>query len=202
MAGNNITDQDILAALRGSPGPADRSGKEVSDALHGRPTAGEHAQSATIAKAFGREPQRTVGEGALPLQRRGDDLEAVAIWAAKESAAAATKSLAEAIMRTNGSKGIYAAEAEAAEIAAEAYAEAAKGSPYEDRRQEAVTRIVTKLAEKLSSSLAGEAKASTAAPPALRRGHSPKPPVTRESSSMKRAWITEVARPGTIDVIE
>lgn len=147
----NITDQDILEALNGKPsGSAHRSNEAVSDVLNGRLSAAERTANEAVARAFGRDPKRAATEGALPLQRRGDDLEGVAIWAATEAAATATKALAETIMRSDGTKGIYHAEAEANEMAAEAYAEAAKGSPYEDRRQEAVTHFVTKLAAQLT----------------------------------------------------
>lgn len=202
MAGKNITDQDILEALNGrSNNQARRSNREVSDALNGRPSAQERATSDAIARTFGREPQRVVTETELPLQRRGDDLESVAIWAARESVATATRVLADAIMRTDGTKGIYMAESEAQQIAAEAYAEAAKGSPWEDKRQEAVAKFVTKLAEKLTRTLAGESKAQSAQPTAPAK-QAPKAPRTRESGSTRREWITEVARPGHITVIE
>jgi hypothetical protein len=147
----NITDQDILEALNGKPaGSAHRSNGAVSDALNGRPSAAEQTAHEAVARAFGREPKRAAKEGELPLKRRGDALEGVAIWAAKEASATATKALAETIMRSDGTKGIHHAEAEANEIAAEAYAEAAKSSPYEDRRQESVARVVTKLAEQIT----------------------------------------------------
>ncbi|MDQ0923104.1 hypothetical protein QF038_001612 [Pseudarthrobacter sp. W1I19] len=183
MAGKNITDQDILAALKGrSTEQAGRSAREVSDALNGRPSAQERANQDAIAKAFGREPQRAATEGEVPLQRRGDGLEAVAIWAARESADAATKALAEAIMRTDGSKGIYLAESEAHQIAVEAYTEAAKTTPYEDKRQESVSRFLTKLAEKLARTLTPESKAPRAAA-AEQQAPSGKPLKKRESRS-------------------
>jgi hypothetical protein len=118
------TDNDILAALRG-----------------------QHAPDSAIAEAFGRTQPAKAAEAEPAPQKRGDAFEAVAIWAATEAAATSTRALSEAIMRADGAKGIYEAEAEAKAIASEAYEEAAKGSPYEVTRQEAVSRIVTKLAE-------------------------------------------------------
>lgn len=150
MAGKNITDRDIITALTGaSQAPGRGSSDGILEALHGR-SQDKQASNDAVLEALGHAPQRTIAEGERQQQRRGDDLEAVAIWAATEAAGTATTALAHALMRADGSKGIYAAEAEAKAIAGEAYTEAAKGSPYEDKRQEAVARVVTKLAEQFT----------------------------------------------------
>lgn len=141
------TDDDILAALNGEPRANQRAATEaITDLLSGRPAARERAHTNAVLEALGHEPTRVPGAGEQQLKRRGDSMEAMAVWAATEAATTATKALAEAIMRSDGSKGIYLAEAEAKEIAAEAYAEAAKRSPYEDQRQETVARHATRMA--------------------------------------------------------
>lgn len=141
----NITDKDILGALNGTGSPD----RKVVEALRGSSLEQRRSDAAVIEALTGRAVP-VAAEGELPLQRRGDDLESVAIWASKEATARATSTLAEALMRADASKGIYAAEAEAREIAAEAYAEAAKSIAYEDTRQEHVQKFVTKLAENLT----------------------------------------------------
>ena len=144
-----ITDKDIVAALRG-PGPDSErsSNRDIVEALSGRRPAAERNLDTSIVEALnGNSYARTVTEGEVPLQRRGDDLEAVAIWAATEGASSATSNLAHALMRADASKGIYAAESEARAVAAEAYAEAAKTMVYEDHRQQHVKNFVTKMAD-------------------------------------------------------
>jgi hypothetical protein len=88
-------------------------------------------------------------------------------------------------MRADSSKGIYAAEAEAKAIAGEAYAEASKGSPYEDRRQEDVARFVTKLAERLSRTVEQSVR-QPAAP-----GRKPKRPQQESATIRRNVRITE-----------
>jgi hypothetical protein len=160
MTDKNIEDRDIINALNGTS-QRRPSSEGILEALQGR-SPERQASNDAILEALGHAPKPTAKEGELPLRRRGDDLEAVAIWAAEEAAGTATSALAQALMRADGSKGIYAAESEARTIAKEAYAEAAKASPYEDKRQEAVARVVTKLAEQLTRTLAAESKAPPA----------------------------------------
>jgi hypothetical protein len=178
-----VTDKDIVAALNGEPTGSDKKVTEgILNALTGGPTLNEKGFNNAVLEVLGGAPKGEAASG-LPTQRRGDSLEPVAIWAATEAATTSTKALAEALMRADGTKGIFAAEAEAKEIAAEAYAEAAKGSPYEDKRQEAVARIVTKLAEKVTRTSTREAKQQPTAP--ARAG-------TRlESAVSKRVRINE-----------
>lgn len=142
-----VTDKDIVAALNGAPTRSEKTAHEaIHNAFKGR-SVGEQAHTAAVLEALGvpRAPRAT-SEGELPLRRRDDLLESVAIWAAKEAAETSTKALAEAIMRADGTKGIYLAEGEARKIAEEAYAEVAKRSPYEEERQQTVARFVTKVA--------------------------------------------------------
>lgn len=162
-----ITEDDIVAALNGTPSVARERDAGVVEALRG-PSAAERQTSAIEEALSGRRPGIT-SEGGLPLQERGDDLEAVAIWAAKEAALSATKTLAEAIMRADANKGIYAAESEARDIAAEAYTAAAEATAYEDVRQEHVKKAVTAVAESLGrkrqqEALGTQKKATPAAP--------------------------------------
>ncbi|WP_284752632.1 hypothetical protein [Arthrobacter sp. efr-133-R2A-120] len=140
------TNDDVLAALRGER-PTERAAREsVHRAFTGELVGDlERHTNESVARAFGREPERQVTENELPVQTR--DFSAVAVWAAREAAATATRALSQAIMRADGSKGIYAAEAEAQAIAEESYALAARRSPYEDVRQESVARTLTKLAD-------------------------------------------------------
>lgn len=164
------TDKDIIAALRGDRTP-----------------------DAGIAEAFGRAPASAAQEAAEPGQRRGDAFEATALWAAKEATATATAALAQALMRADPGKGIYAAESDAKKIAFEAYEEAAKGSPYEINRQESVTRIVTKLAEQF-----GRPAKKTAQPAARAAKRSQK----ESAGGRTPIRITEIARPGNVTIIK
>lgn len=148
-----ITDEDIVEALNGT-GTTDHA---VVEALHGNSIAARRADNAVL-EALGHTPAPVVAEGELPLQERGDDLEALRIWSAQGATEHATKALAEALMRSDPKKGIYAAEAEARKIAAEAYAEAAKSLAYEDSRQEHVQKFVTKMAERVTRPKLQEAK--------------------------------------------
>lgn len=142
------TDKDILAALHGRPTGQQNAAHEATvRALAGGTSDRDRAYSSAVIEALGGTPAASASADIPPAQRRGDSLEPVAIWAAQEAAAAATKTLAEAIMRSDGTKGIYLAEAEARQIAAETYTEAAKGSAYEDARQQHVARALTKIAE-------------------------------------------------------
>lgn len=158
------TDRDILRALRG-----------------------EHVPDAAVAEAFGRSPSAAARETGT-TQRRGDAFESVAIWAAKEAAETAIKGLAQALMRADATKGIYAAESEAKQIAAEAYTEASKGSPYEINRQESVARIVTKLAAGITRTAEQTAKRPK---PAAAAG--PKRPQQEAASRRAPVRITEIA---------
>jgi hypothetical protein len=138
------TDEDILAALDGHPG-----GKSKALA--------EATLSSLQSDGFGHD--RIYDNAILEaLTQTGESLDAVAIWAAREAAAAATKTLSEAIMREDGSKGIYLAESEAKEIAEEAYAEAAKRSTSEVERQNTVARVTAKLSEGVTRRTAGGRK--------------------------------------------
>ncbi|MFW0773547.1 hypothetical protein ACLRGI_10300 [Paenarthrobacter nitroguajacolicus] len=151
------TDADILAALEGRPNAKEQTARySVLDILNGGPTATERAHRNAVLEALGVPTLREAAAGELPLQSRGGELEAVSIWAAKGAAETSLKSLAEAIMRTDGTKGIYLAEAEAKQIADEAYAVAAKSTPYEEERQQAVARVAAKLAEVLTRKHARE----------------------------------------------
>ncbi|ABK02747.1 mucin-associated surface protein [Arthrobacter sp. FB24] len=157
------TDRDILAALRG-----------------------EHARDTAVAEASGRSPSAAARETGS-AQRRGDAFESVAIWAAKEAAETATKGLAQAIMRADATKGIYAAESEATQIAAEAYTEAAKASPYEINRQESVARIVTKLA-----GIIGRKEEQTTKRPKPAAATGPKRPQQEAASRRAPVRVTEI----------
>jgi hypothetical protein len=140
-----VTNKDIVAALEGRPSASRAAADEaIHNAFSGGPTPTQKAHTNAVLEALG--VARPAVPGELPLKKRGDFGEATAIWAAKEAATTSTKGLAEAIMRADGSKGIYLAEAEAKEIAAEAYAEAAKRTPYEEIRQEAVARHTARIA--------------------------------------------------------
>jgi len=156
-----ITDEDIVEALTGT-GAANG---DVVEALRGT-SLSERRKDAEILEALGGTPAPVVGEAEVPLKERGDELEAMSIWAATGAAEDATAALAQALMRADATKGIYAAEAEAREIASEAYAEAAKTLAYEDARQEHVKGFVTKLAERLSRPRLREASGRTPTPPA------------------------------------
>jgi hypothetical protein len=146
------TNEDIVAALEGRPyGTRAAAEQAIHNAFTGAPTLAERGHSRAVLEALGHAPRRQAVEGELPLKQRGQFGEATAIWAAKEAAATATKGLAEAIMRADGAKGIYLAEAEAKEIAAEAYSEAAKQSPYEEVRQEAVAKAVRQLTSNMGA---------------------------------------------------
>lgn len=106
-------------------------------------------------------PAKLAREDALMAAAWGTEAEskhALAVWAAHEAAAAATKTLAEAIMRADGSKGIYVAESEARQLAAEAYDLAAKTITEEAQRQESVARYVGKLAERIARPRVRESK--------------------------------------------
>lgn len=170
-----ITDSDIIEALQGTPSATGRaSGRDIVEALQGgRNAADRNLDHATVEALNGNFDARIATEGELPLQRRGDELEAVTIWAAKEASSNAVASLAQALMRADGTKGIYAAESEAKAIAEEAYSEAAKSTPYEDTRQETVQRVANKLAEQLTRRLKTPspkpAGVSEAKPPLQRR---------------------------------
>lgn len=166
----NISDKDIVEALTGTGSTDNR----VVEALHGSSLEKRRSDAAVLEALTGRSVPVVV-EGELPLQRRGDDLEAVAIWASKEATSRATSTLAEALMRTDPRKGIYAAESEAKAIAAEAYAESAKSIPFEDTRQAHVQKFVTKLAENLN-----RPRQKPAAAPA--RPVTTKPAATTESA--------------------
>ena len=159
-----ITDDDIVEALTGT-GSADRT---VVEALRGTSTESQRTDNEVL-EALGHTPARIVTKGQLPLQDRGDELEAVRVWAAQGAAAHATKALAEALMRSDPKKGIYAAEAEAKGLAEEAYAEAAKTLRYEDDRQEHVKAFVTKLAERLTRPRLQEASRRAPATPASKK---------------------------------
>ncbi|MBT2538684.1 hypothetical protein [Arthrobacter sp. ISL-69] len=161
----NITDQDIVEALNGTPARSARTNdRDVVEVLRTGTTSVKRNMDTAIVEALHGNPTGHIAaEGELPLQRRGDDIEAVAIWASKEAASTATSALAQALMRADGSKGIYAAESEARAIAAEAYAEVAKTSPYEDHRQEAVKRAVTKMADIVTRDRSRESRATPAA---------------------------------------
>lgn len=86
---------------------------DIVRALEGKPSNEEQARLDSLSEALGHEPERRTAEETLPLEERSDDLEAIAIWAAKEAASVATRELAEPIMRADGGKNIYAAEWEA-----------------------------------------------------------------------------------------
>ncbi|MFJ5861500.1 hypothetical protein ACIQCM_08750 [Pseudarthrobacter sp. NPDC092439] len=106
---------------------------DILAALEGRPKPAELArENAIMQAAWGTTEESN---------------KALAVWAAHEAAAAATKTLTEAIMRADGSKGIYLAESEARAIADEAYRHIAKTTPNEDQRQEYVKNHVTKVAQ-------------------------------------------------------
>lgn len=149
----------------------------------------ERLASESVARAFGREPKRHVAEGELPIQKR--DFDAVSIWVATEAAATATRALAQALMRADASKGIYAAEAEAAQIAEEAYTEAAKRSPYEVERQETIARLATKLTEQFSRS--AEHRAQKAVKPAPQRRPAAAQEQRESSGQRMRVELREVA---------
>lgn len=129
------TDDDILAVLNGEPRASKKAATEaIAAVLSGGPSARELALNDAVLEAL-------AGTGSST---------AVAVWAAREAAAASTKTLSEAIMREDGSKGIYLAESEAEEIAKEAYAEAAKRSPSEVERQNAVARVTATVSESIN----------------------------------------------------
>ncbi|NSX37819.1 hypothetical protein HTS88_15655 [Pseudarthrobacter oxydans] len=175
------TDKDILAALHGRPTGQQKAAHEATiRALAGGTSDRDRAYSSAVIEALGGTPAATTRTDISPSQRRGDSLEPVAIWAAKEAAAAATTALAEAIMRADGTKGIYLAEAEAREIAAETYTEAAKGSPYEDARQKHVARALTKIAEAIVRTKESAAK------PNPRPSTQPLPQTTAGTPRQKR----------------
>jgi hypothetical protein len=166
------TDKDILAALHGELRPSANAANEaILNVLNGGPTVAEQAHTDAVLEALGVAPTpRTAREGELPLRRRDNLLDPVAIWAAKEAAATSTKALAEAIMRADGTKGIYLAEGEARKIADEAYAEAAKRSAYEDERYQTVARLTAALTkaypdERKTAEAAAKPAAKTAAAP-------------------------------------
>ncbi|MCT9624256.1 hypothetical protein HWD94_03845 [Pseudarthrobacter equi] len=146
------TNEDIVAALEGRPSVSRAMADEaIHNAFRGGPTLAQRAHTNAVLEALGHAPERQAAAGELPLKKRGEFGEATAIWTATEAAKTSTKSLAEAIMRADGAKGIYLAEAEAKEIAAEAYSRAAMESPYEEFRQEAVARAVKAVAESVKS---------------------------------------------------
>ncbi|MET3949698.1 hypothetical protein [Arthrobacter sp. UYEF36] len=160
--------------------------KDIIAALHGMPSAADRETTAAIAETYGRPAAAREDAG----QRRGDAFEATALWAAKEATATATAALAQALMRSNPDTGIYAAEADAKKIAFETYEEVAKGIPYEINRQEAVARVVTKLAEQFGR------PAAKLAQPAAKRGPQ------KESARRAPVRVTEIARPGSVRVIK
>lgn len=115
------------------------------------------AQSAkdAIHESFGSSKPRQQTSNELTPRKSGKFGEGLKIWAAKENAKAGIASLAEAIMRNDKSKGIYAAEADAKAFAEQAYILAATKSPYEDVRQESVAAAVTLRSKTLSSTVNG-----------------------------------------------
>lgn len=153
-------DEEILAALEGRPTAKEQAATDsVLNILNGGPAPDERAHRNAVLEALGQPTLRETTPGELSLQSRGGELEAISIWAAKGAAEASIKSLSEAIMRTDGTKGIYLAEAEAKQIADEAYAMAAKRTPYEEERQQSVARATAKLAEVLTRTSTKEAAA-------------------------------------------
>lgn len=145
------TDDEIVRALDGGPSNASLAATEsILSAFRGEPDAHQSAHTNAVLEALGHAPERMPAPGEMPISTRGTELEATGLWAAKDLAATATKKLAEAIMRSDPAKGIYAAEREAADIAAEAYSHAAKSTPYEDERHRAVTRVADSMATKLT----------------------------------------------------
>ncbi|ALV44705.1 hypothetical protein MB46_03440 [Arthrobacter alpinus] len=127
------TDDDIVRALEGAP-------SRVKTAQNNR----------IVEMLTGTPVERTPARGEMRVQERGDGFEATKTWAAKGKADAAVKALAEALMRADKTKGIYAAENEARAMADEAYEYAARRSPFEDVRQEAVASMATVKANSLS----------------------------------------------------
>ena len=127
---------------------------DINTARAEREAAARSASDA-IGESFGRTKPRRQNDNELPLRSRGEPMEGVAIWAAKERAASAVKELTEAILRGDSSKGIYVAEAEAKAAAVESYSAAAASSQYEDTRQEAVAAAVSQLAQAAGSAING-----------------------------------------------
>lgn len=168
--------------------------KDIIAALHGQPSAADRETTAAIAETYGRTRTSTAREGELPLQKRGDVSETLAIWVAKEAAETATATLAEALMRANAKLGIYEAESAAKGMAAEAYTEAAKRSPYEIERHESVARFVTKMAAICGRKTAEATKRPNAATVTK--------PTRQESARRSPVRITEIARPGRVTIIK
>lgn len=141
------TNEDIVAALSGNPTPsATRKNDNVVEALRTGRRPGEVSDDDRILEALqGPSYTRSPIPGELPLQDRGDEMEAVRVWAAQEATMAASTSLAQALMRADPEKGIYAAEAEARAIGAEAYAIAAQTLVHEDDRQKHVQKYLAAL---------------------------------------------------------
>ena len=154
------TDDQIIRALNGEPASAELAATEsVLSAFRGEPDAEQTAHTNAVLEALGHAPERVPAPGEIPLSTRGTELEATGLWAAKEQASTATKKLAEAIMRADPAKGIYAAEREAADIASEAYTNAAKSTPYEDDRLHAVTRATDSLVSRMVNRRLRESRA-------------------------------------------
>ncbi|QHK19390.1 hypothetical protein GU243_06130 [Pseudarthrobacter psychrotolerans] len=161
----------------------------------------ERHTNESVARAFGREPERQVTGNELPIQKR--DFSAVAVWAAKEAAATATRALSQAIMRADGNKGIYAAEAEAQAIAEESYALAAKRSPYEDVRHEAVARALTKLADTCERRAEESKRQPRKAAPKAAQQPQAAPRHQQESlSPRRRVQISEQATRGNVRAVK
>lgn len=133
------TDKDIIDALNGKPSKAEKKANEaIRKAFTGEPDPVELAERNAITRVFGKKPAPRVVEGALPL--RTNSLEAVALWAAKQTEETAIEGLRTAMLEANPDTGFYVAEAEARAIADEAYEAAALKYHYESERLESVAR--------------------------------------------------------------